>query len=100
MSDGAEPAHSAVSLSSSAAATFRGRKHAVLSESRMREICKSGSMRGCGNGVRARLLRHRQTKGAATDKPNLLLPRHIPTLPNSTNRLILISEWPARLSAL
>ena len=46
MSDGAEPAHSAVSLSSSAAATFRGRKHAVLSESRMREICTSGSMRG------------------------------------------------------
>jgi hypothetical protein len=46
MSDGAEPAHLAVSLSSSAAATFRGRKHAVLSESRMREICTSGSMRG------------------------------------------------------
>jgi hypothetical protein len=29
----------------------------------------------------ARLLGHRQTKGAATDKPNLLLPRHISTLP-------------------
>jgi len=29
----------------------------------------------------ARLLGHRQTKGAATDKPNLLRPRHIPTLP-------------------
>ncbi|MFL9967010.1 hypothetical protein PQR02_40010, partial [Paraburkholderia sediminicola] len=30
---------------------------------------------------RARLLGHRQTKGAATDKPNLLPPRHISTLP-------------------
>ena len=29
----------------------------------------------------ARLLRHRQTKGAETDKPNLRLPRHISTLP-------------------
>jgi hypothetical protein len=27
-----------------------------------------------------RLFRHRQTKEAATDKPNLLLPRHISTL--------------------
>jgi hypothetical protein len=26
-------------------------------------------------------LRHRQTKGAATDMPDLLRPRHIPTLP-------------------
>ncbi len=29
----------------------------------------------------ARLLRHRQTKGAATDRPILPPPRHIPTLP-------------------
>jgi hypothetical protein len=29
----------------------------------------------------ARLLGHRQTKGAATDKTNLQLPRHISTLP-------------------
>src|SRR5450631_3999682 len=29
----------------------------------------------------ARVLGHRQTKGAATDKPNLLPPRYIPTLP-------------------
>ena|SRR6516225_6552781 len=28
-------------------------------------------------------LRHRQTKGAATDMPGLLPPRHIPTLPNA-----------------
>jgi hypothetical protein len=29
-----------------------------------------------------RLLRHRQTKGAATARQNLRLPRHISTLPN------------------
>ena len=29
----------------------------------------------------ARLLGHRQTKGAATDQPNLMPPRHISTLP-------------------
>jgi hypothetical protein len=29
----------------------------------------------------ARLLGHRLTKGAATDKPDLMLPRHISTLP-------------------
>ena len=43
---GAGNAHSAVSPSSSTHATFRGRKHDVLSESRMREICMSGSMSG------------------------------------------------------
>jgi len=31
----------------------------------------------------ADLLRHRQTKGAATDMVNLAPPRHIPTLPRS-----------------
>lgn len=41
----------------------------------------SGSMRGCGNGVMVRLLRHRQTKGAETDGLDLTLPRHISTLP-------------------
>src|ERR1035441_6684597 len=35
---------------------------------------------GCGNGATAGLLGHRQTKGAATDKPNLPPPRHTPTL--------------------
>jgi hypothetical protein len=29
----------------------------------------------------ARLRGHRQTKETATDKPNLMLPRHISTLP-------------------
>src|SRR5215472_9928973 len=37
---------------------------------------------GCGNGATVEPLRHRQTKGAATDMPDLLRPRHIPTLPN------------------
>jgi len=36
---------------------------------------------GCGNGATARLLGHRQTKRAGTDKPDLLPPRHISTLP-------------------
>jgi hypothetical protein len=31
----------------------------------------------------ARLVRHRQTKGAATDRPILPPPRHIPTLPGT-----------------
>jgi len=30
-------------------------------------------------------LRHRQTKGAATDMVDLTPPRHIPTLPNSAD---------------
>ncbi len=34
-----------------------------------------------GNGATARFLGHRQTKGAATDKPDLRPPRHISTLP-------------------
>jgi hypothetical protein len=32
----------------------------------------------------ARVLGHRQTKGAATDNPDLLPPRHISTLPFTT----------------
>ena len=32
-------------------------------------------------------LRHRQTKGAATDMPGLLPPRNIPTLPNAAVHL-------------
>ena len=43
---GAGYAHSAAPPSSSAHATFRGRKHDALSESRMREIRMSGSMSG------------------------------------------------------
>jgi len=43
---GAGYAHLAVAPSSSAHATFRGRKHDALSESRMRAICMSGSKSG------------------------------------------------------
>src|SRR5260221_10704604 len=34
-----------------------------------------------GNGARVELVRHRQTKEAATDKLYLPPPRHVPTLP-------------------
>ena len=46
MRAGAGYAHLAAAPSSSAHATFRGRKHDALSESRMREIRLSGSMSG------------------------------------------------------
>jgi hypothetical protein len=42
----------------------------------------------------ARLLGHRQTKGAATDKPILPPPRHIPTLP--TPGIDCIGQLPAQ----
>ncbi len=35
----------------------------------------------------ARLLGHRQTKGTETDKPDLMLPRHISTLPDTSQML-------------
>ena len=38
---------------------------------------------GCGNGVMVRLMRHRQTKEAVTDRPGLRPPRHIFTLPSA-----------------
>jgi hypothetical protein len=44
---------------------------AFLSESRMRENRLSGSMSGEWKRGTARLLRHRQTKGPATDRPSL-----------------------------
>jgi len=34
----------------------------------------------------ARLLGHRQTKETETDKPNLMLPRHISTLPTDAGQ--------------
>ena len=46
VNDGAGDANPTVSPLSLAAVTFRGRKHDVLSESRMPEIGLSGSMRG------------------------------------------------------
>ena len=56
----------------------------TMSESAVREIRLLRSM--CGNGVMADPLRHRQTKGAATDMVDLTPPRHIPTLPNLAAR--------------
>ena len=51
--------------------TSRGRRREFLSESRMREYGPSGSMSGEWKRGTARLLRHRQTKGPATDRPSL-----------------------------
>ena len=42
-----------------------------LSESRMREIRLSGSMSGMWKRSMVRLVRHRPTKGPATDRQNL-----------------------------
>jgi hypothetical protein len=48
-----------------------GNKRATLSESRMRETCLSGSMSGRWKRSMIGLVRHRQTKGPATDRPHL-----------------------------
>jgi hypothetical protein len=81
MSDGVGHANSTVSPLSLLAVTFRGRKHDVLSESRMREICLSGSMRGMWKRGYGKAIRAPSDERDGTDKPSLLLPRHIPTLP-------------------
>src|SRR6516165_10272376 len=53
---------------------------------------------GCGNGATAEPVRHRQTKGAATDMFDLQPPRHISTLRNLALHHGITSvrtpEWP------
>jgi len=52
----------------------------------------SGSMSGMWKRSYGEVLGHRQPKGAATDKPTLLPPRHISTLP-------ILLKYSARIEA-
>ncbi len=63
--------NSAWSDFSCADATFRGRTHESLSESRMREIRTSGLMSGRWKRSMVRLVRHPQTKVRETDRLHL-----------------------------
>jgi hypothetical protein len=48
-----------------------------------------------------KVLGHRQTQGAATDNPNVLPPRHIPTLPMRSAAWVKASRcWPMAILTL
>jgi hypothetical protein len=52
---------------------------------------------GCGTGATAALVRRRQTKGAATDRPSLTPPRHISPLHKRDSRQITMRSSSSRV---
>ncbi|EBC1670931.1 hypothetical protein F6B50_19650 [Salmonella enterica] len=65
-----------------AALRFRGRRHDPVREPDALEAHVRFDERGVETGFMVRTVRHRQSKEAATDMPDLTkLPRHISTLP-------------------
>jgi len=53
----------------------------------------SGSMRGCWGSRTVRLVRHRQTKGAETDRPGLPAGGQCSTLPQSVLSASMAPSW-------
>jgi Protein of unknown function (DUF3467) len=56
----------------------------------MRENRTSGSMRGCWRSSRVGLVRHRQTKGAGTARPDLPSGGQCSTLPSTREEVVLM----------